>query len=137
AFVIDIAQGDDIGPEFSKGGDVAAAHASGPDARQVDPLTRRDEARSPQDVARDKGGQGGSGSGGKERSARTLRHGCYSIRVVLVPRSETTSVEPRACAGQRLAAQRLSRELLNPLTNCAHQGFATVSSDRVVISKKP
>ena len=45
ALVVHVAQGDDVGAEPGEGGDVAAPHAPGADARQVDALTRGDEAR--------------------------------------------------------------------------------------------
>ena len=50
AFVVNVAQRDDIGPQTRDGGDVAAAHAAGADARDVHSLARCDEARAAQDV---------------------------------------------------------------------------------------
>ena len=71
--VIDIAKGDDIGAETGEGGDVAAAHAAGPDARQVDTFARRHETGPAEDVAGHDGDQGPGGGRGQERPPRALR----------------------------------------------------------------
>src|SRR5262249_29993908 len=68
-FVIHVAQGDDIGTKPGERGDVAAAHAAGADAGQVDPLTRRDKASPSQHVTWDDGGHGSSGGAGQKGSA--------------------------------------------------------------------
>ncbi len=49
---VDVAEGDDVGAVLGVGGDVAAAHAAGADAGQVDTLAGRNEAGPAEHVPR-------------------------------------------------------------------------------------
>ena len=50
SFIVDVTQGDDIGPQACDGSDVAAAHTTGTDTCDIQSLTGCDESCTAQDV---------------------------------------------------------------------------------------
>ena len=82
AFVVDVAQGDDVGPQARDGGDIAAAHAAGADSGDVHSLARCDEAGAAQDVAgHDREAQCRAAGGGQKGSTRAGRRLNFRLEV--------------------------------------------------------